>query len=164
VLSHNKMINNFFFFQAEDGIRDRNVTGVQTCALPILKPTFSISFVRIAFWAFTIFGLSGTTEPSKYFFKVATPLLIHNNVGSSFGTSETLGSMVCPFSIKNCKNNAIVSAEVLCFIHRSCILISEQIEIPSLHYIAGMSYRGTTLIMNIMIHLLSAITVMSGGG
>ena len=25
-----------FFFQAEDGIRDRLVTGVQTCALPIL--------------------------------------------------------------------------------------------------------------------------------
>src|SRR5207249_6627002 len=25
----------FFFLQAEDGIRDRNVTGVQTCALPI---------------------------------------------------------------------------------------------------------------------------------
>src|SRR6266704_2640677 len=25
----------FFFFPAEDGIRDRNVTGVQTCALPI---------------------------------------------------------------------------------------------------------------------------------
>src|SRR5699024_12185965 len=24
-----------FFFQAEDGIRSRNVTGVQTCALPI---------------------------------------------------------------------------------------------------------------------------------
>src|SRR5699024_11975954 len=29
----------FFFFQAEDGIRDRNVTGVQTCALPILSST-----------------------------------------------------------------------------------------------------------------------------
>src|SRR5207249_7493179 len=26
-----------FFFQAEDGIRDRNVTGVQTCALPIWR-------------------------------------------------------------------------------------------------------------------------------
>src|SRR5260370_11503229 len=25
----------FFFFQAEDGIRDASVTGVQTCALPI---------------------------------------------------------------------------------------------------------------------------------
>src|SRR5207253_6494244 len=27
----------FFFFQAEDGIRDGHVTGVQTCALPILR-------------------------------------------------------------------------------------------------------------------------------
>src|SRR2546425_3727233 len=27
----------FFFFQAEDGIRDKLVTGVQTCALPIFK-------------------------------------------------------------------------------------------------------------------------------
>src|SRR5437764_10099133 len=30
----------FFFFQAEDGIRDTSVTGVQTCALPI-STTFS---------------------------------------------------------------------------------------------------------------------------
>src|SRR2546426_1577461 len=28
----------FFFFQAEDGIRDYKVTGVQTCALPICPP------------------------------------------------------------------------------------------------------------------------------
>src|SRR2546425_3130261 len=28
----------FFFFQAEDGIRDKLVTGVQTCALPIYLP------------------------------------------------------------------------------------------------------------------------------
>src|SRR5258708_22265671 len=28
----------FFFFQAEDGIRDDLVTGVQTCALPICAP------------------------------------------------------------------------------------------------------------------------------
>src|SRR5207245_6884951 len=27
----------FFFFQAEDGIRDATVTGVQTCALPICQ-------------------------------------------------------------------------------------------------------------------------------
>src|SRR2546430_12766950 len=31
------MIVLFFFFQAEDGIRDLTVTGVQTCALPILS-------------------------------------------------------------------------------------------------------------------------------
>src|SRR5438046_9777502 len=32
----------FFFFQAEDGIRDWSVTGVQTCALPI-SPVLNIS-------------------------------------------------------------------------------------------------------------------------
>src|SRR5690606_39514079 len=31
-----------FFFQAEDGIRDFHVTGVQTCALPILMQLQSI--------------------------------------------------------------------------------------------------------------------------
>src|SRR5207245_11024307 len=31
----------FFFFQAQDGIRDATVTGVQTCALPILSVTHS---------------------------------------------------------------------------------------------------------------------------
>src|SRR6266496_3367194 len=33
-----------FFFQAEDGIRDLYVTGVQTCALPISKPEFTTKF------------------------------------------------------------------------------------------------------------------------
>src|SRR5256885_4406901 len=32
----------FFFFQAEDGIRDYKVTGVQTCALPISHHIFKI--------------------------------------------------------------------------------------------------------------------------
>src|SRR5437763_13099988 len=30
-------MSDFFFFQAEDGIRDTSVTGVQTCALPIFN-------------------------------------------------------------------------------------------------------------------------------
>src|SRR5438552_8235593 len=35
---------NYFFFQAEDGIRDDLVTGVQTCALPIYRrPTIGTS-------------------------------------------------------------------------------------------------------------------------
>src|SRR5262249_56866836 len=32
---HTRCCFGFFFFQAEDGIRDWSVTGVQTCALPI---------------------------------------------------------------------------------------------------------------------------------
>src|SRR5256884_5876754 len=40
----------FFFFQAEDGIRDVAVTGVQTCALPIYagQPT-AVRMERLAF-------------------------------------------------------------------------------------------------------------------
>src|SRR3989449_5226363 len=37
----------FFFFQAEDGIRDVAVTGVQTCALPI-SPVLLAARVRVA--------------------------------------------------------------------------------------------------------------------
>src|SRR5699024_11480338 len=36
-----------FLFQAEDGIRDRNVTGVQTCALPISGPGVSRRSPRV---------------------------------------------------------------------------------------------------------------------
>src|SRR5260370_23855710 len=43
----------FFFFQAEDGIRDSSVTGVQTCALPIFNaadlsrlPTYEVIFIN----------------------------------------------------------------------------------------------------------------------
>src|SRR5207237_4039195 len=36
-----------FFFQAEDGIRDSSVTGVQTCALPISRvPAFPPAYGR----------------------------------------------------------------------------------------------------------------------
>src|SRR3712207_8450112 len=38
----------FFFFQAEDGIRDIGVTGVQTCALPILKTSGSRYMFQLA--------------------------------------------------------------------------------------------------------------------
>src|SRR5256886_12550193 len=34
-MQHSISLNIVFFFQAEDGIRDLTVTGVQTCALPI---------------------------------------------------------------------------------------------------------------------------------
>src|SRR5205809_5397600 len=38
----------FFFFQAEDGIRDVAVTGVQTCALPICAGASPITFSNAA--------------------------------------------------------------------------------------------------------------------
>src|SRR5437762_5236277 len=48
----NLLFERLFFFQAEDGIRDTSVTGVQTCALPI-----SCSFVGIAKTLRKCFGL-----------------------------------------------------------------------------------------------------------
>src|SRR2546430_3083155 len=38
-----------FFFQAEDGIRDLTVTGVQTCALPIFMIVARTASVRIVY-------------------------------------------------------------------------------------------------------------------
>src|SRR6266536_3797779 len=62
----------FFFFQAEDGIRDPLVTGVQTCALPIWLDLFSspdptvnihgvldVSYLALALQARRVFRLLG---------------------------------------------------------------------------------------------------------
>src|SRR6266481_3333118 len=43
----------FFFFQAEDGIRDGTVTGVQTCALPIYG------------WSMTVIGFPDRRGPPR---------------------------------------------------------------------------------------------------
>src|SRR2546430_14604562 len=48
----------FFFFQAEDGIRDLTVTGVQTCALPISGAMFGTD------WPFTIRAAPGSVLPT----------------------------------------------------------------------------------------------------
>src|SRR5205085_3582012 len=46
----------FFFFQAEDGIRDLTVTGVQTCALPILLKRDLLSYVEAIVRVYNQFG------------------------------------------------------------------------------------------------------------
>src|SRR5207245_8619870 len=48
----------FFFFQAEDGIRDATVTGVQTCALPISDRAHVHVRLRAFKFAFCHFGFS----------------------------------------------------------------------------------------------------------
>src|SRR5947208_9108008 len=51
------MCHFFFFFQAEDGIRDDLVTGVQTCALPILLRHTAAALGLALMWAFVIEGI-----------------------------------------------------------------------------------------------------------
>src|SRR5207248_8840917 len=49
------LLPRLFFFQAEDGIRDRTVTGVQTCALPIFPKLERLGKTRAASSASTNF-------------------------------------------------------------------------------------------------------------
>src|SRR5256885_6469282 len=51
-----------FFFQAEDGIRDYKVTGVQTCALPIWLPRPPQTSHRLANWKSSPFLLARDVE------------------------------------------------------------------------------------------------------
>src|SRR5256885_9852160 len=59
----------FFFFQAEDGIRDYKVTGVQTCALPIFpsgdRPARAHSYTAPSVVATTIARLWGPCVYSR---------------------------------------------------------------------------------------------------
>src|SRR5690606_33776446 len=53
-----------FFFQAEDGIRDFHVTGVQTCALPILGKKISFWFITLC--SFTTYALAHNIGASVF--------------------------------------------------------------------------------------------------
>src|SRR5207237_1957633 len=64
----------FFFFQAEDGIRDSSVTGVQTCALPIL----------LVHWI----GEPAGTRTPVYAVPVCQLLLRHCSVARIYSRSE----------------------------------------------------------------------------
>src|SRR6266498_1618812 len=53
-----------FFFQAEDGIRDADVTGVQTCALPIsLHPAVQTAIVTLSLIGIVYGGLVAMVQP-----------------------------------------------------------------------------------------------------
>src|SRR6266581_5219221 len=54
-----------FFFQAEDGIRDGRVTGVQTCALPIWTPTPPVSVAESATPVDPPYVVSWQGDPSQ---------------------------------------------------------------------------------------------------
>src|SRR5207237_4163677 len=54
----------FFFFQAEDGIRDSSVTGVQTCALPISRPATISARTMRAVAVNNMVGMSRKPEPT----------------------------------------------------------------------------------------------------
>src|SRR3989454_11870119 len=67
----------FFFFQAEDGIRDYKVTGVQTCALPICV-TFGAEIEPVVE---AVAGILGESEVTGFLRDAYRP---EENLGSAF--------------------------------------------------------------------------------
>src|SRR5690625_6981094 len=65
----------YFFFQAEDGIRDGHVTGVQTCALPI-------------------FCLGGATKIIPYLSDLKKVYSVRLVLGSTTDTEDATGQIV----------------------------------------------------------------------
>src|SRR5205085_9482728 len=57
----------FFFFQAEDGIRDLTVTGVQTCALPISPKRRTMVQLRVGRPGLADLPLVDDTNGTFYF-------------------------------------------------------------------------------------------------
>src|SRR2546430_9035699 len=77
----------FFFFQAEDGIRDLTVTGVQTCALPI-----SLSQERVGRADSIHFG-----KPFQRFFgcgRISTPNSLLTQSGGDAEQLISIGSEI----------------------------------------------------------------------
>src|SRR5690606_39769998 len=73
----------FFFFQAEDGIRDFHVTGVQTCALPIcLKHNITLPSVKQV----VMFGAPVRLELHKMFEQI----LPFGDTYTPYGATEFL--------------------------------------------------------------------------
>src|SRR5207249_5729475 len=68
-----------FFFQAEDGIRDRNVTGVQTCALPISMDQRDDDI------EFDFFDDEPATGETQSGLRVRNPLTTRRGSGGSVG-------------------------------------------------------------------------------
>ena len=60
----------FFFFQAEDGIRDYKVTGVQTCALPILIQGGNLEAAALIAFLGIVDPLGDRDAPSIFFVPV----------------------------------------------------------------------------------------------
>src|SRR3989454_2655314 len=63
-----EVVREHFFFQAEDGIRDYKVTGVQTCALPICGLTNT--------WNCMIPGGIAATITNHYAFRIAPSAIV----------------------------------------------------------------------------------------
>src|SRR5690348_17405993 len=101
-----------FFFQAEDGIRDGRVTGVQTCALPISRSLRSFS-TRPGYAA----GIVMSTPPFPY----ARP-----EVKVAIGMPVMIDPSLDPQELRNIHRSEEHTSELQSPVHLVCRLLLEK--------------------------------------
>src|SRR5690349_9908813 len=80
----------YFFFQAEDGIRDLYVTGVQTCALPILERQDFVANMNDSYW------LTNPAQPLTGFARI----IGNENAERTLRTRLEIGRASCRERVK----------------------------------------------------------------
>src|SRR5256885_12794819 len=83
----------FFFFQAEDGIRDYKVTGVQTCALPICGVRFTLDNLDGTAPVLRIVKLTGDGQTATVGAAYAAPVRV--KVTDAKGAAVEIGRASC---------------------------------------------------------------------
>src|SRR3712207_8950838 len=105
----------FFFFQAEDGIRDIGVTGVQTCALPIFPMMF---FSINAYGLDAAASIPGFPADSYLDFAFAFPLIQASLFGAITAGADLAGDIESGFldrkSTRLNSSHANISYAVFC--------------------------------------------------
>src|SRR2546425_12603090 len=81
----------FFFFQAEDGIRDKLVTGVQTCALPIAFDIETKELAKHSQSGGEFFGIHVSNNGKIMIFAGGIPLKLDGKVVGAIGVSGGSG-------------------------------------------------------------------------
>src|SRR2546428_8386404 len=94
---------NLFFFQAEDGIRDLIVTGVQTCALPIWPHPIGSASVRAAGRALAADGrelVCGQDRPHSHRYSLLSgATALHARLGFNCVTPKSISNLELRTSI-----------------------------------------------------------------
>src|SRR5437868_15354550 len=107
------LTSSFFFFQAEDGIRGRNVTGVQTCALPILQELRVVDAARRHCDVLRLAGFFGELHDS-----LATEHAVAGQIGRA-SCRERVYTSVGPRATKNKQTSSIWPAPTCSRKHRT---------------------------------------------
>src|SRR5256714_1348624 len=134
----------FFFFQAEDGIRDKLVTGVQTCALPIFAsdgaggycwPDFAVSFDAVCTIA-RVLELLAKTGASLGGLRSRIPEVAHQTA-IEFCPWEVKGRVMRTMMEKHLKDRVDLTDGVKVFVDDGWVLVAPDPDRPEYYIIAS---------------------------